>query len=134
MNNESKTGRSRLNLITGQILDCSITVHRSLGPGLLESVYETCLAHELTKRNLNVQRQVELPVIYDGIRLAPGFRADLLVDRSVLLELKAVDKVTSVHEAQLLSYLKLSDFRVGLLINFNVVKLKDGFRRFVNNF
>ncbi|MDK9717817.1 MAG: GxxExxY protein [Trichlorobacter sp.] len=116
------------------IVDAAMKVHSALGPGLLESAYETCLKHELLKRNLEVKSQVELPIVYEGIRLDAGYRIDLLVADSVVVELKSVEKIAPIHEAQLLSYLKLSDLQVGLLINFNVMHLKDGIKRMVNGF
>lgn len=111
------------------IIGAAIEVHRVLGPGLLESVYETALAHELICQGHTVCRQVEVPVKYKGLQLECGFRMDLLVDDAVIVELKAIDSFHSIHEAQLLSYLKLSGKRVGLLINFNVKMLKDGIKR-----
>ena len=108
-------------------------VHTVLGPGLLESAYETCLEHELRKRGLHVVRQLPVPIVYDGVKIDVGYRIDLLVNNSVVVEVKAVIKLVPVHEAQLLSYLKLSGHRLGLLINFNVVHLKDGIHRLVNN-
>jgi GxxExxY protein len=111
------------------IVDSAFRVHSSLGPGLLESVYEVCLVHELTKRSLKVERQVALPVLYDGIRLDGGLRMDLLVESCVVVELKAVEDLHPVHKAQVLTYLKLSGHRLGLLINFNVSLIKDGIRR-----
>jgi GxxExxY protein len=121
-----------LNDITGQIIDASMKVHTELGPGLLESAYEACLAHELRKRGLKVVSQLALPVKYDGIELDTGYRIDSLVEDRVIVELKAVEKTTPLHEAQLLSYLKLSNKKIGLLINFNVVRLKDGIKRMAN--
>ena len=121
----------QVNDITGSIISAAIRVHSDLGPGLLESAYEACLAHELRKRGLRVQQQVSLPVIYDGVRLEVGYRIDLLIEDSVVVELKACDAITPVHEAQLLSYLKLSHKHVGLMINFHVVRLKDGIKRYV---
>ncbi len=121
-----------LNEISEKIIGASIQVHRTLGPGLLESAYEACLKYELEKRGLKVSSQVELPVIYDGMKIDLGYRLDLLVEDSVIVELKAVNKTTPVHEAQLLSYLKLSKKRLGLLINFNVTRLKDGITRRIN--
>jgi GxxExxY protein len=109
-------------------------VHFALGPGLLESVYETCLTHELRKRGLVVLTQLPIPVIYDDICIEMGFRIDLLVNGAVIVEVKSVSKVLPVHEAQLLSYLKLSNHRVGLLINFNIVHLKDGITRVINGY
>jgi GxxExxY protein len=113
-----------------QVVDAAIKVHRALGPGLLESVYETCLAHELTTRGLSVQRQQVLPVEYEGLRLASGYRLDLLVASSVIIEVKAVDGLARLHEAQLLTYLRLSGLRLGYLLNFNSVQMRDGLRRF----
>ena len=121
-----------LNEISEKIIGASIQVHRTLGPGLLESAYEACLKYELEKRGLKVSSQVELPVIYDGMKIDLGYRLDLLVEESGIVELKAVNKTTPVHEAQLLSYLKLSKKRLGLLINFNVTRLKDGITRRIN--
>jgi GxxExxY protein len=120
--------------ITGDILNCAMKVHTALGPGMLESVYEKCLKHELKKRGLAVESQVWLPVIYDGEEIEGGYKIDLLVENQVVVELKVVEHVLEVHKAQLLSYLKLADKRVGLLINFNVVHLRDGIRRMVNNY
>jgi len=122
-----------LNEISGAIVDAAMKVHIALGPGLLESAYEGCLAHELRKRGHAVGVQVALPVIYDGVRIDVGYRLDLLVEDAVIVELKSVDKLAPIHEAQLLTYLKLSGKKVGLLINFNVLHLKDGIKRMVNN-
>ena len=113
------------------IVDCAFRVHSSLGPGLIESVYETCLVHELTKRSIGVERQVNLPVVYDGIHLNAGLRLDLRVEKEVIVEIKAVERLLPVHQAQLLTYLKLTGLRLGLLINFNVPRIKDGIRRMV---
>ena len=121
-----------LNEISEKIIGAAIQVHRTLGPGLLESTYEACLKYELEKRGLKVQSQVGLPVIYDGIKIDLGYRLDILVEDTVIVELKAVTKVTHIHEAQLLSYLKLSGKHLGLLINFNVILLKDGITRRMN--
>lgn len=121
-----------INDISGEIIDAAMKVHSALGPGLLESAYQACLKHELEKRGLKVQSQVVLPVIYDGVTIDLGYRIDLLVEDSVIIELKAVEKTTPIHQAQLLSYLKLSDRRLGLLINFNVLRLKEGIMRMVN--
>jgi GxxExxY protein len=123
-----------LNQISGKIIECAIKVHRVLGPGMLESAYEACLLYELHKAGLQGLKQVTLPIIYDGVKIDAGYRIDLLVENEVIVELKAVDKIHPVHKAQLLSYLKLSDKKLGLLINFNVKLLKDGIERFVNNF
>ncbi len=122
-----------LNKISGAIVDAAMKVHSSLGPGLLESAYEACLKYELEKRGLSVSQQVGLPVIYDNVRIDLGYRLDLLVESQIIVELKAVERLNSVHEAQLLSYLKLSGKKIGLLINFNVTRLKDGIKRMVNN-
>lgn len=111
------------------VVDAALAVHRSLGPGLLESVYETCLAHELQKRGRAVQRQLSLPVFYDGIRLDAGLRLDLVVDGCVVVEIKAVEQLLPVHKAQVLTYLKLTGHRLGLLVNFNSPLLKYGIRR-----
>ncbi|HOX39458.1 MAG TPA: GxxExxY protein [Candidatus Brocadiia bacterium] len=123
-----------VNEVSGAVVDAALKVHTALGPGLLESAYEACLVHEPRKRGLNVQSQVHLPVEYDGVKIEAGYRTDLLVQDCVIVELKAVEKVIPIHEAQLLSYLKLSGIRVGLLINFNVIRLKDGIKRMVNGF
>jgi GxxExxY protein len=122
------------NKITWKILDASIEVHKNLGPGLLESVYEVCLCRELKLRNLNYARQVFLPVFYKDSELDLDFRIDILVENEIVIELKAIDGILPVHEAQLLTYLKLSDKRLGLLINFNVPKLVDGFKRIINGY
>jgi GxxExxY protein len=115
----------------GAVVDAAFTVHSHIGPGLLESVYEVCLCRELSKRGLAFERQLELPVHYDGIRLDAGLRLDVVVNRCLVIELKAVEKLIPLFEAQLLSYLKLTGFRLGLLINFNVPLIKDGIRRIV---
>ena len=120
------------NDITKAIIGAAIDVHRELGPGLLESAYEACLLHELTRRGLKAQRQEPLPVAYRGVKLDCGCRLDLVVEKQVIVELKAVDRLASIHKAQLLSYLKLSGLKVGLLINFNVEVLVDGVQRVVN--
>ena len=121
-----------LNEISGQVVDAAMKVHTALGPGLMENAYEACLEHELGKRGLLVKRQVALPVVYDGVQIDLGYRLDLLVEDAVIVELKAADRIAPIHEAQLLSYLKLSGRKLGLLINFNVLHLKDGIRRMVN--
>jgi GxxExxY protein len=124
----------RPNEISGQISDAAMRVHTAIGPGLLESAYEACLVYELRKRELAVDTQVGLPVIYEGARMEVGYRIDLLVERLVIVEVKAVEQVHPVHEAQLLSYLKLSGKPLGLLLNFHVALLKDGIRRMVCGF
>jgi GxxExxY protein len=121
-----------LNEISGEIVDAGIKVHTVLGPGLLESAYQACLAYELRKRGVKVETERLLPIKYDGMQIDAGYRLDLLVESSVIVELKAVEKLAPIHEAQLLSYLKLSKLKLGLLINFNVVRLRDGIRRMVN--
>ena len=123
-----------MNNLTSQIIGAAIEVHRELGPGLLESAYEECLCHELSLRRVNFHRQVALPVVYKGVRLDCGYRIDLVVEDMVVVELKTVDRILPVHEAQLLTYLKLYRRPVGLLINFHVPVLKDGVKRMVNNY
>ena len=119
------------NQISGAVVDAAMKVHSALGPGLLESAYAVCLAHELVKRGLRVNCEVPLPVVYDGVRLEAGYRLDMLVEDTVIVELKAVEALAPIHQAQLLSYLKLSGKPIGLLINFHVLHLKDGIKRFV---
>ena len=123
-----------LNDITHAIIGAAIKVHKALGPGLLESAYEACVAYELEKLGLRVERQKPIPVIYEGVHLECGFRADLLVEGQVIAELKAKEAVHPIDEAQLLSHLRLLNLRVGLLINFNVLVLKDGIKRMVNDY
>ena len=122
----------RLNDLTEKIIGAAMDVHRELGPGLLESTYEACMLFELAERGLSVDRQKALPVVYRDVRIDCGYRIDLLVEDQVIVELKAVTELRPIHEAQLLSYLKLSGRHVGLLINFNVKLLKSGIRRLVN--
>ncbi len=117
--------------ITDRVLGAAITVHRALGPGLLESTDEACLAFELLDRRLQFERQVALPVVYRGVRIDCGYRLDLVIEGIVIVEIKAVERTLPIHEAQVLTYLKLSRLPVGLLLNFNVPLLKDGIRRFV---
>jgi len=124
--------KTELNRITEIIIGAAMAVHRELGPGLLESAYEACLAYELPERGLSVERQKALRVRYRGVNVDCGYRIDLLVEGKVVVELKAVERLEAIHQAQLLSYLKLSGCKVGLLINFNVKVLKDGIRRLVN--
>lgn len=119
-----------LNQITDKVIGCAIEVHRSLGPGLLESAYEECLFFELQKSGLKVERQKPVPVIYKEIKLDCGYRIDILVENSVIIELKTVDAFNPVHEAQILTYMKFSNKSVGLLINFNVTLLKNGIKRY----
>ena len=113
------------------IVDAAYTVHKALGPGLLEKIYETCFCHELSKRGLKFNRQLDIPITYDGITFPEGLRLDVLVEDRVICELKAVDLVNPVWDAQVLSHLKLADKRLGYLINFNVVTIKSGIKRFV---
>jgi GxxExxY protein len=120
------------NEIGRTVLGCALTVHRALGPGLLESVYETCLAHELSKGGLVIDRQLSLPVKYDNLILDSAFRLDLLVERRVVIEIKAVDQIVDVHRAQLLSYLKLGGYKLGYILNFKVARLRDGIARMAN--
>lgn len=120
--------------ITPKIIGAAIKVHRRLGPGLLESAYEACVAHELERIGLHVQRQKAVPLVYDSVKLDCGFRADLVVNHEVVIEVKCKEALHPVDQAQLLSYLRLLDLRVGLLINFHVVVLKDGIKRMVNNY
>jgi len=120
------------NEIASQIVDAAYQIHTSLGPGLLESVYEALMAHELNRRGLLFVRQQPVPVVYDGIRLETGFRADLIVEDRVVVEIKSVDVLAPVHKKQLLTYLRLTGKRLGLLINFDTVLIKDGIARVVN--
>jgi GxxExxY protein len=126
--------RDQYNKFSREILDASITVHREMGPGLLESVYEHCLMKELELRGIIAESQVRVPLIYKGFDLKKDYRIDILVEKEIIIELKAVEIVLPVHEAQIISHLKLTDRRLGFLINFNVPLLKEGFRRFVNKF
>ena len=121
-----------INQVSGLIIDATMKVHSALGPGLLESAYEACLIYELRKRGMKVESQVMLPVIYDEVKIDTGYRIDLMVNDAVIVELKTVERLLPVHQAQLLSYLKLSDKRAGLLINFHVPHLRDGIKRLVN--
>lgn len=123
-----------LNKLSGIILDCSIEVHRNLGPGLLESVYEVCLCKELSFKGIKFQRQVLLPVNYKGEKLDADYRIDILVENEIIIELKSVEQMNPIYEAQLLTYLKLADKKLGLLINFNVPRLIDGFKRMLNGY
>ncbi len=126
--------KKQYNQFSQQILDAAITVHKEMGPGLLESVYELCLLRELQLRGMFIEHQVPIPLFYKGEDLNKDFRIDLLVAEEIIIELKAVDIILPVHEAQIISYLKLTDKKLGFLINFNVPLLKQGFKRFVNNF
>ena len=115
------------------IVDSCLKVHRALGPGLLESVYEEALAYELTRRNLKCERQVDVPVMYESMEMDLGFRADLIVEGKVIIELKSVERIMPLHKKQLLTYLKLTGMKLGLLANFNVALIKNGITRIVNN-
>jgi GxxExxY protein len=122
------------NSIGGQVVDCALKVHRALGPGLLESAYEACLAYELAKSGLEVRRQLALPIVYDGIQIDAGYRLDMLAGERVVIEVKSVGRLADVHRAQLLSYLKLGGYRIGYLLNFNVALMKSGIVRMVNGY
>jgi GxxExxY protein len=117
--------------LTRRIIGMAIRVHRHFGPGLLESAYEACLCHELIHEGLAIVRQVVVPLMYQGVQLETGFRADIIVEQAVILEIKAVENIIPLHESQMLTYLRLTGCRVGLLLNFNSIMLKDGLRRFV---
>ena len=121
------------NEISSKIIGAAIEVHKQLGPGLLESSYERCLAFELSQKGLNIQTQVPVPVIYKGINLQVGYRLDLLVEEKVIIEVKTVSEFAPIHKAQLITYLKLTGKKLGLLVNFNSIKLIDGVTRVVNN-
>ncbi|MCF6180240.1 MAG: GxxExxY protein [Geopsychrobacter sp.] len=120
--------------LTGSVISAAIAVHRELGPGLLESAYEACLTFELQDRGLKIERQKLLPVFYRSQRIDCGYRLDLLVEKSLIVELKSVAKLLPIHKAQLLSYLKMANLQVGLLLNFNVLQMKAGLQRVVNSY
>ena len=122
----------RLDLLTEQVIGACIEVHRTLGPGLLESAYEECLCHELSLRKIRFERQVPLPVQYKAVKLDCGYRMDLVIEKRIVIELKTVESLLPIHEAQLLTYLKLSGIKCGLLVNFHVPLLKSGLKRIVN--
>jgi GxxExxY protein len=115
-----------------EVVDSAIQIHKALGPGLLESAYESCMMHELKLRGIHVSRQVPMPIRYKGMQLDAGYRLDLVVENMVVVELKSVQSLLPVHQAQLLSYLKLGRFRLGYLLNFNVYRMKDGIKRMLN--
>lgn len=121
------------NEISTIIFDCALNVHRSLGPGLLESAYEECLFYELKKNELHVEKQKALPLVYEEVKLEVGYRIDIIVENKVIIEIKAVEGLNDVHLAQVLTYLKLSNCKLGMLINFNVALIKNGIRRVANN-
>lgn len=123
-----------MNNLTGTVIGAAIEVHKQLGPGLLESVYEECLCHELKQRNINSERQKTLAIQYKDVKLECGYRLDIVVEGVIILELKSCERVEDIHRAQLLTYLKLSGLKVGLILNFNVVMMKDGIVRVVNDF
>ena len=128
----NKLNMEELNRITEAIIGAAIEVHKALGPGLLESAYEACLSYELMQRGYKVMQQVALPLVYKEAKLDCGYRLDLFVNDAVIVEIKSVESLAPIHEAQLLSYLRLADCKIGLLINFNVKLLKNGVKRFVN--
>ncbi|MFZ0944877.1 MAG: GxxExxY protein [Syntrophobacteraceae bacterium] len=117
--------------LSNRVIGCAIQVHRDLGPGLLESAYEQCLAHELSLSGISFRLQWPLPVHYRGVQIDCGYRVDIFVEDALILELKCVERITSINQAQLLTYMKLAGIKVGLLINFNVIRLREGIRRFV---
>jgi GxxExxY protein len=127
----NKNDNLQRNEISGAVVDAAMKIHSALGPGLLESAYAACLKHELIKRGLKVACEVPLPVVYDGVRLDAGYRLDLVVEDTVVVELKAIEALAPIHQAQIISYLKLSGKPIGLLINFHSLHLKDGIKRFV---
>lgn len=120
------------NQLANQIIGCAIDVHKTLGPGLLESAYQECLFYKLRQAGLLVEKQKPMPLVFEGIKLDCGYRIDLLIENKVVIELKSVESLTDVHLAQTLTYMKLGDYKLGLLINFNVVLLKQGIRRVIN--
>lgn len=124
--------KEKINKLSKTILDISIEIHKQLGPGLLESIYEICFCKELNLRNIKFKRQVEIPVYYKGEKLSTSFRIDILVENEIIIELKAIENILPVHKSQLLTYLKLTKKRLGLLINFNVPYMVEGFHRIVN--
>ena len=125
--------RGEINVRSGQVVDAAMKVHSILGPGLLESAYEACLAHELRGRGVLVRTQVPLPIMYDGVAIEVGYRIDMLVADAVIVELKTVGRLLPIHDAQLLSYLRIGNFHAGLLLNFHVPRLRDGIKRLVND-
>jgi GxxExxY protein len=123
-----------LNELTGAIIGAAIEVHRNLGPGLLESAYESCLLWELRQRDLRVETQVPVPIRYKGIQLDAGYRIDLLVQDKIIVEMKSVDKIQPIHTAQVLTYLKMTNLKMALILNFNVVLMRSGIKRIINDF
>ncbi len=130
---QSTQSDTELNLLSQHVLDAAFRVHTALGPGLLESAYEHCLCYELQKHGLCATRQVQLPVVYDGVEIDAGYRIDILVESRIIIEIKSVDRLSPIHEAQLLTYLKLANKHIGLLINFNVRSLKNGIKRMIHD-
>jgi len=126
-------GNMTENEISKIVFDCALKVHKALGPGLLESAYEECLCYELKKYKLYVEKQKPLPLIYENVKLDVGYRIDILINQKVIIEIKSVEAINDVHLAQVLTYLKLSDCKLGMLINFNVLLIKNGIRRIANN-
>jgi GxxExxY protein len=126
------SGGHHENSIGTEIVGAAMTVHSALGPGLLESAYKFCLAHELSKRGLAIRKQVSIPIVYNDLVIENGYRIDLIANNLVIVELKAIESVTAVHRAQLLSYLRLGGFKLGYLLNFNVAHMRDGIARLVN--
>ena len=126
--------KERFNSLSGQVLNACVTVHKELGPGLLESIYDLCLQNEMRHNGIAIESQVSIPLTYRGEVLPKDFRIDILVEGEIIVEVKAVERILPVHQAQLISYLKLANKRLGLLVNFNVAVMKDGFQRFVNKF
>lgn len=134
MNKAGELATDALNHISNVVIGAAIEIHRALGPGLLESVYEECLAWELQQKGLVVQRQVNIPIRYKALHIENAYRADLLVQNELIIELKSIDAFQPIHTAQLLTYLKLMDIRLGLLLNFKVEQMRCGIKRIVNNF
>lgn len=124
----------KLDDLSGEILKCAFTVHTELGPGLLESAYQACLFYELTQAGFGVEKEKPLPLHYKGVTVNCGYRIDLLVEQKIVLELKAVDAIAPIHMAQMITYLKLTNLKLGLILNFNVLSLKDGIKRVVYNY
>lgn len=127
-----KINEMDINDVTGEIIACAIEVHKQLGPGLLESAYQECLCYELQKAGLSFEKEKQLPINYKEIRINHGYRIDILVENEIVIELKTTEKLTEVHSAQILTYLKLGDYPIGLLLNFNEKLLKNGIKRFIN--
>ena len=130
---DADPGVEYLNKLTEKIIGCAIEVHKGIGPGLLESAYEECLCYELSQAGLSFERQVSLPVIYKQVKLDCGYRLDIVVESQIIIEVKAVDQIISIHEAQLLSYLRMLNKRLGLILNFHSTVMKSGIKRIANN-